>query len=151
MDDIFAAGNRNFKAILEMFKERVRVGKHKKNEFTFCGMKFHQKKVNRAIDVSVDPAKLNQMAAISVRGPPDRMLTESEETQARSLIGTLQWFASICRPDLAYSLGQALSFANRERKIAVFDMINAAISKFAKYRQNRLSYGDLWRHIIGWG
>ena len=143
VDDIYAAGNRSFKAILEMFKERVRVGKHKKGEFTLCGMKFFQDRASRVIHVSVDPAKLNQMAAIAVRGPPDRMLTESEETQARSLIGTLQWFASICRPDLAYSLGQALSFANRERKVAVFDMINAIISKFAKYRQNRLSFQPL--------
>ncbi len=44
---------------------------------------------------------------------------------------------------MAYCLGQALSFVNRERKIAIFDKINAIISKFAKYRQNRLSFQPL--------
>ncbi len=105
VDDIFAAGNRSFKGTLEMFKEKIRLGKHKKVEFTFFGMKFGQDKTNKAIHVSVDPSKRNQMAAIAVRGPPDREQTEREESQTRSLIGTLQWFASICRPDLAYSLG----------------------------------------------
>ncbi len=105
VDDIFAAGNRSFNGILEMFKEKVRVGKHKKGEFTFCGMKVCHDKSSKAFHVSVDPSKLNQMAAIAVRGPPDSELTELEESQARSLIGTLQWFASGCRPDLAYSLG----------------------------------------------
>ncbi len=135
VDDIFVAGNRSFKAILEIFKERIRVGKHKKTEITFCAMKFTQYRASKTIQARVNPSKLNQVTSIAVKGPPDSKLTEIEETQARSFIGTLQWFASICRPDLAYSLGQALSFVNRENKAAIFDMINAIISKLSKFRR----------------
>ena len=84
--------------------------------------------------MGVRPSNLNQMTTIAVRGPPDRLLTEREETQARSLIGTLQWYASACRADVDYGLGQALSFVNREEKSVIFDMINSIITKFAKFR-----------------
>ncbi len=116
VDDIFAAGNRSFRRFLEMFKEKIRVGNHKKGEFTFYGMKFCQDNSSKAIYVSVDTTKLNKLAASAVRGPPDRELTELEESQARSLIGTLQWFASLCRPDLAYSLGRRYPLSTKNEK-----------------------------------
>ncbi len=147
VDDIFLAGNRRFKGITEMLKEKIKTGKHKRSEFIFCGRKFTQERQTKTIHVGVDPSKLNQLTAISVRGPPDRALTEREETQARSLIGTMQWYASICRPDLSYSFGIALSFLSKDRKIAVFELINAIIVKFAKFPQNRLTFQTLKRPI----
>ena len=44
-----------------------------------------------------------QTELAAVRGLGDRELTENEESQVRSLIGTRQWYASTCRSDLSFS------------------------------------------------
>ena len=64
VDDILLAGNRRFRALVEMLKEKIKVGKHQKLEFLFCGMKFCQNAVSKMITISVDPSKLNQMTSI---------------------------------------------------------------------------------------
>ena len=45
------------------------------------------------------------MTTIALRGPPDRILTEREETQAGSLIGTMQWYASILSSRISLRFG----------------------------------------------
>ncbi len=143
VDDISLHGNRQFRAVIEILKEKLKVGKHQKLDFLFCGMKFNQKATNKTMSISLDPSKLNLMSSIAVKRSADRKIIDREETEARNLIGTLQWFASKCRPDLSYSLAQALSFETRDKNGAIFEMINKIISKFGKYRQNRLVFEPL--------
>ncbi len=64
---------------------------------------------------------------MSVRGRGGRTLTEKEEAMARTLIGTLKWLASVRRPELFYWFCQGLSFVNRDKTVAILEMINHII------------------------
>ncbi len=75
VDDLFMAGNRIFQAKVQMLKERIKIGKHKTGQFTFCGMKFQQEP-NHEKNVTVDPSKLNQLTTITIVGDQNRRLTQ---------------------------------------------------------------------------
>ncbi len=59
----------------------------------------------------------------------------SEEEAARSKIGTLQWYASLTRPDICYDLAEILSELNREKNTEVYKKINRTIVKLKNQRK----------------
>ena len=116
-----------------MLKERIKIGEHKVGQPTICGKNFQQER-NAEVNITVDPAKTNQLKTIIIMGDQKTRMKPEQETQARSIIGALQWLASICRPDLTFTLSKALSDVNRGGKVAIFHDINKLILEFSKHR-----------------
>ena len=66
--------------------------------------------------IGVELSKHNGMFTIGLRAPPGgKKLMATEEEMARSRIGTLQWYASLTRPDMCYDLADILSEINKEK------------------------------------
>ena len=70
VDDLLIAGNLSFQAKVQMLKQKIKIGKPKVGQFTFCGMKFHQER-NFEVNITVDPEKLNQLTTIRLTIPSD--------------------------------------------------------------------------------
>ncbi len=76
-----------------------------------------------------------------------RRLTAEEETQIRAKIGQLQWFASVCRPDLTFDLGNLLSEVNKEKSFTAIAKINQIVPIFHRRSDNKIVIKPLGKSL----
>ncbi len=62
-------------------------------------------------------------------------MLENKKEMARSRIGTLQWYASLTRPDLSHDLAEVLSELNKGKNTDMFKKINKTIVKLKNHRE----------------
>ncbi len=130
VDDLLVAGDDIFYELIERIKTFIKMGKEKTNNFKFCGMSIITSKTGE-ITIGVDTEKVGSVQQLqTIRQTSKRQLSEEEDQAIRSRIGTLQWFATLIRPDLCIEFSRALSYLNREHDTDLLPMMNKIIKKF---------------------
>ncbi len=86
---------------------------------------------NFEIKVGIDTSKIDSIQKLMTANEYRR---HKEENLVRSRIGTLQWFATLTRPDLCIDIWRALSYLNKERDTEILKIVNRIIEKFEKSR-----------------
>ena len=115
VDDGLCCGSTYFQQKLNELETRFPFGSKKSRDFTFTGLKIHQKE-NYAIEVD-QTQYVKDIHAIAItrerRAQTTSLVTESERQQLRAVIGSLQYAAVNTRPDLCSRLGWLQSRINQ--------------------------------------
>ena len=107
VDDFLIAGEGIFLEATKM-KTKIKIGKCVDYNFKFCGLEITSKK-DGSLKVKLESGKAGEITKMPTDGLTERRMTAQEETTVRGKIGQLQWYASVCRPDLSFLLGDLLS------------------------------------------
>ncbi len=138
VDDFLFAGEGKFlEAVYEIIR-KIKIGKTKESSFKFCGLDISSEK-DGSLKVKLESEKTGEVSKISTDGLTERRMTAEEETRVRGKIGQLQWYASVCRPDLSFMLGDLLSTVNTEKHTDQIRMVNTLIVRFAKHNINYIT------------
>ena len=130
VDDLLVTGDDIFYELIKRIKTFIKMGKENVNNFKFCGMSITTSKTGE-ITIGVDTEKVGSVQQLqTIPQTRKRELSEEEDQAIRSRIGTLQWFATLIRPDLCIELSKALSYLNREHDTDLLPMMNKIIKKF---------------------
>ena len=138
VDDFFFAGDNGFLRIMEQIKSRIKIGSENTGNIKFCGKELTSRE-DGALEIKLDNTKAGKLEFMqTMEKGATRRLTADEETQIRGKIGQLQWFSSVCRPDLTFSLCNLLSEVNKEKHFHSIAKLNQIIRKFHKRDENKV-------------
>ena len=137
VDDGIGGGSPKFMAMLKRVEARFKFGAFEQGEFTYTGIHFRQWD-----DGSIEYDQVPYIEKISPivlgrgrKDDPEALISESERTAFRSLIGALQYAAVHSRPDLAAKIGELQGEVTR----AQVKHLSLANKVLAEAKQHRVS------------
>ncbi len=135
----FVGGNKDFEALMETLQKKIVIGTHIKKSFKFYGLHIITRN-NKTVEITLQESKINSIEKMNrVMGPRGRKITSFEKTMIRSRIGSLQWLAVTCRPDLCVMLNSILARVNSTKEQSIISSINTAVDRFHKSKENKLT------------
>ena len=124
VDDFLIAGNDIFKKnVIEVIKQTFHISKHELDIFAYVGLEVKQTKqsvliTQRKYLSNITPVEIDQS-----KMKKGRLLSESEITKYRSLLGKLSWMVTQTRPDYKVSVLEA-SLKTKEPKVEDMKNLN---------------------------
>lgn len=123
VDDLLWCGDHRMEKVVHAIQEKYEFGIVQATEFNFCGRIINQTETGIKI---TSPNVMDRVKPIYIeplrrkhRGLP---ATSAEQSQLRSVIGSLAWLARTCRPDLSFAVNQLQS---KQQAARVEDLIHA--------------------------
>ncbi|CAE7591026.1 RE1 [Symbiodinium sp. CCMP2592] len=140
VDDLLWVGDSDMNAAMERIQQEYRFGSLDESHFKFCGRWLKQGPdgvevtcpdlISRVRPIHLEPRR---------RGQRDAMATESEKSQLRSVVGSLNWLVRVCRPDMAFSVARLQTAVSRP---VVQDLLDAnnLVKYAARTKEKGLMY-----------
>ncbi len=138
VDDFLFGGDKDFENLMGVLKKKIVISTHIKNCFKFCGLQIITKEY-KTFEITLADSKVNSIEKMNrIMGPRGRKITSFEETMVRSRIGSMQWFAATCRPDLCVMLNSILARVNSTKDYSYISSVNTAVDRFQRCQENKL-------------
>ena len=141
VDDFCFGGSEIFQnQVIDNLRKVFKIKSEEVAEFQYVGLNI--KKTEKNIKLGQDEyiKKLHHIPLQNNRTPEDK-LSSAEVTQARQLIGQLNWLATQTRPDLSYDVS-ALSSILKLENVECIKQINRTVKK-AKKEKCQIDIPDL--------
>ena len=103
VDDFLWASTETGDAIMDRLLERFEVGRRERDRLRFCGKQFDRAGSDVLLDVTDNTRRITYIDIAKSRKPSDP-ITQGEERQLRSVVGSLSWIARQGRPDILYKV-----------------------------------------------
>ena len=103
VDDFLWASTPTGDEIMNRLLERFEIGRKEIKRLRFCGKQFDQSGKDIVIDVSDNTRRTTYIDIAKGRQSSDP-ITQGEERQLRSVVGSLSWIARQGRPDILYKV-----------------------------------------------
>ena len=108
--------------IMCKLQEELRFGALEQGSFSYCGRDLTQTPEGIRVTCPNTAAKVRPThLAQQRRQQKDHPATDQEINQLRSVLGSLNWVARVCRPDISYELS-VLQFV--QKKAVVQDLLD---------------------------
>ena len=103
VDDFLWASTETGDAIMDRLLERFEVGRCERDRLRFCGKQFDRAGSDVLLDVTDNTRRITYIDIAKSRKPSDP-ITQGEERQLQSVVGSLSWIARQGRPDILYKV-----------------------------------------------
>ena len=117
VDDGIAGGSAKFRAMIKRVEERFKFGSFEEGEFVYTGIHFRQWD-----DGSIEYDQIKYVEKIRPivlekgrKEDPEALVSETERTELRRIIGALQYASVHSRPDISAKVGELQSAVTKAR------------------------------------
>ena len=142
VDDLLWCGNSRMQKIMENLQRELRFGALERGSFSYCGRVLTQTSEGIKVTCPHTAAKVRPVHLTAQRrGFRDRPAADQEVNQQRSVLGSLNWVARVCRPDICYELS---SLQSVQKKAVVQDLLDC--NRLLRYVQDTPEVGLLYRY-----
>ena len=141
VDDLIWCGGEKTQKAMQQVQQELKFGKLEDTCFKFCGRSITQDE--KGIHVTC-PHGLERTRPIAVstgrKKNRSSLATPDEQSQLRSVLGSLNWVVRVCRPDLAYDTNQ---LQTKVQKPTVQDLLdcNTLLRRAVLTKDQKLTYG----------
>ena len=143
VDDLLWCGDDTMQQVMKNMQDKLRFGSlDDGDDFTWCGRQIAQRADGIAVTCPNTAAKLRPIPlTMSRKKHRDAPATDAEINQLRSILGSLNWVARVCRPDIAYQLS---ALQTVQKKAMVQDLIDC--NSLMRHVQATPEIGLFYKH-----
>ena len=123
VDDLLWCGDAEMERVMKNLQSKLRFGSlDDGNSFSWCGREIAQRDDGIAITCPNTAAKVRPIPlTMSRKKHREAPASDSEINQLRSILGSLNWVARVCRPDISYQLS---ALQTVQKKATVQDLVD---------------------------
>ena len=142
VDDLLWSGGEAMSAVMEKVQADLKFGSLDEGDFTYCGRKIAQESEGIRVTCPNTAAKVRAIAITGERRKQrDATATAQEISQLRSVLGSLNWVARVCRPDISYELSALQAV---QKQACVQDLLDC--NKLLRYVQETPDVGIYYKY-----
>ncbi|CAE7949958.1 unnamed protein product, partial [Symbiodinium sp. KB8] len=142
VDDLLWTGGDAMSAVMEKVQADLKFGSVDEGDFTYCGRKITQEPEGIRVTCPNTAAKVRAIAITGERRKQrDAAATGQEISQLRSVLGSLNWVARVCRPDISYELSALQAV---QKQACVQDLLDC--NKLLRYVQETPDVGIYYKY-----
>ena len=137
VDDLLWCGSQEMQDVMGKLQQELRFGALEQGSFSYCGRVLTQTPEGIRVTCPNTAAKVRPVhLAQQRRAQKDHPATDQEINQLRSVLGSLNWVARVCRPDISYELSVLQSV---QKKAVVQDLLDC--NRLLRYVQESPEVG----------
>ena len=141
VDDLLWTGEPAMQEAMEAIQGELRFGSLDEGDFGYCGRQIRQDKQGIKVTCPSTAAKVRPIFLTATRKKQrDAKATDLEIGQLRSVLGSLNWVARVCRPDISYQLSSLQAI---QKEACVEDLVSA--NKLLRYVQDSPEVGVFYK------